>query len=168
VHLVILAGLPGSGKSTLARALGREAAWPVLCVDTVELALLEAGLQPGVAGYLAVQALASQQLAAGLSCVVDAVHPVSATREIWKSIAASRQATLHFIEVVCSNPEIHRLRVEVRRREEGELVPDWKRVLARKAEYEPWTERPLQVDSCEPLEQNLAKILRLFNGQKPP
>lgn len=168
MHLVILAGLPGSGKSTLAQALARAARWPVLSVDAVELALLEAGLQPGVAGYLAVQALASQQLAAGLSCIVDAVHPVSATRDVWKSIAASRQARLHFVEVVCSNADIHRLRVEVRRREGGELVADWNRVLARKAEYDPWSEPPIQVDSCEPLEENLGKILRAFNGQKPP
>lgn len=167
-RLVILAGLPGTGKSTLAQALAKSRGWPVLSVDAVELALVEAGLLPGVAGYLAVQALASQQLAVGLSCIVDAVHPVAATREIWRSIAASRHASLHFVEVVCSNLDVHRLRVEVRQRQGGESVADWSRVLARKGEYEPWTEAPLQVDSCDSLEENLEKILSSFNGQKPP
>jgi predicted kinase len=74
--LAVFAGLPGSGKSTLAGRAGAALPAPVLAVDAVERTLRDLGIDPGVAGYAVVAALAEAQLALGQSVVVDAVNPV--------------------------------------------------------------------------------------------
>jgi len=162
--LIAMAGLPGAGKSTLAAALGREVGAPVLAVDAVEAAIRRAGVDPaqefeiGLAGYAVVHAVAAELLAARLTVVVDAVNAVEPARAGWRDLATSMGVPLRWIEVVCSDRDTHRARLEQRgTRYAGLTEPTWPEVLAR--EVEPWEDARLVLDSVRPLDQLIPAAL---------
>ena len=162
--LIVLSGLPGSGKSTLAEGLSRALSMPVFSVDPIEAAMWRSGLardQTGIAAYDIAITLADENLQLGHSVIVDAVNPVEAPRAAWRNLAAKHRADLKIIECVCVDQTVHRPRIEARVRNiEGMPEVSWARVLARKAEYQPWTDARLILDtSVEALEKLLAKAL---------
>jgi len=169
--LIVLAGLPGSGKSTVARALARRTGAVWLRVDTLEAAMLEAGLPPsfetGVAAYLGVRDQARDHLRLGRRVIVDAVNGVREARELWENLSAELSVEKRVIELVCSDPAEHRQRVERRPPATPPLPkPTWDEVRAR--EYVPWNEPHLVVDTTQSLDETLARILMYLRpGPRP-
>jgi predicted kinase len=162
--LIVVSGLPGTGKSAIADALGRALKLPVLSVDPIEAAIWRSGVPPshetGVAAYEVAATLAEHQVRLGIDAVVDAVSAIEIARDMWRRIAQRTGAELRVIEVICSDETLHRQRLEGRRREiEGFFEPTWEQVLARQAEYEPWLDRRLVLDSVEELAGNVTKAL---------
>ena len=142
-----MAGLPGAGKSALADALGRRTGWPVLSVDPVDAALLEAGIgshQPtGLAAYNVVDALAGHLLRLGQTVVVDAVNAAAEARAQWVDLAERTAVPLQFVEVVCSDAELHRQRLEGRQRRLAHLPePRWESLEQRRAQLLSWSAGP--------------------------
>lgn len=154
--LILMAGMPGSGKSTVAEQLSTALSLPVLSIDPIEAAMWSAGIPKettGVAAYTVACAVAREQLRLGLSVVVDAVNPVEAAREMWRSLAREQGARFLVIECVCSDPQLHRQRVEGRKRNiPGMPETTWERVEDRRREYEPWTDDRLIVDTARGFE----------------
>ncbi|CAN5753487.1 hypothetical protein BH24ACT5_BH24ACT5_06950 [soil metagenome] len=131
--LIVLRGLPGSGKSAVAVALGRRLKAPVLSVDPIEAAIWRAGVPPshetGVAAYEVAAAMATEQLRLGHDVVIDAVNAYAVTREMWDRVAARAGMTMSVIEVVCSDIDVHRRRLEARVRDiDGFPEPTWDEV----------------------------------------
>ena len=162
--LMLVSGLPGSGKSTVADGLSRSLLIPVFSIDPIEAAMWRNGIardQTGIAAYEVAAALADEQLRLGHSVIVDAVNPIEAPRQGWRNLAAKYRADLKIIECVCVNETTHRQRIETRIRNiEGVPEIPWSRVLERRAEYEPWTDERLTLDtSDDPPEQLLADAL---------
>ena len=149
--LAVFAGLPGVGKSTLAARVAAELPATVLAVDTVDFALRRYDVtepRPGYAAYGVVAALAEIQLGIGQHVIIDAVNPVKATRQIWVDLAERLAVPLRVVEVVVGDDDEHRRRVDARyagRDHDG--IPDWVRVLERRAEYEPYLGPRLVVDT---------------------
>lgn len=107
----------------------------------------------GVAAYTVACAVAREQLRLGLSVVVDAVNPVEAAREMWRSLAREQGAGLLVIECMCSDRQLHRQRVEARTRNiPGLAEVTWQRVEERRREYEPWTDDRLVLDTARGFE----------------
>ena len=163
--LVVMSGLPASGKSTVADGLARHFSMPVFSVDPIEAAMWRGGLpkdQTGIAAYEVAVALADEQMRLGHSVIVDAVNPVEAPRAAWRELAARHRAQLKIVECVCADEAIHRRRVEARRRNiEGMPEVRWERVLERRAEYEPWRDVRLVLDtSAQPPDRLLAEAIR--------
>jgi predicted kinase len=162
--LIVLSGLPGSGKSMLAEGVSRALSMPLFSIDPIEAAMWRGGLkkdQTGIAAYEVAIALADEQLRLGHSVIVDAVNPIEAPRAAWRSLAAKYRAGLKIIECICADETIHRARIEARRRNiPGMPEITWARVLERRAEYEPWTDARLTLDtSIETPEKLLADAL---------
>lgn len=162
--LIVFAGSPGSGKSTLARALGRDLTAPVLSVDPVEAALLRSGVdrdQPtGLAAYVAVEAMAAEVLSLGQTVLVDAVNDAAEAREQWRNLAERQGVPLVWIEVVCSDPDLHRRRLEGRRRDlPGLPEPTWASSEARRPGLAAWTDQRLVLDSVREPESNVEVAL---------
>jgi predicted kinase len=161
--LIILGGRPGSGKTSLARALASRLQAVHLRVDTIEQAMLRAGIAAvGAAGYAIAQRLAVDNLRLGHVVIADSVNPVEASRAGWR--AAAREAATPFveIEVLCSDAAEHRRRIETRPADITQhRLPRWADVQA--LQYEPW---PAAIaidtarDSVETLATGLADRLR--------
>ncbi len=162
--LIVMAGLPGAGKSTLAQALARTLQAALLSVDPVEAAMWHAGVdraQPtGLAAYVVVEAVASQQLALGSTVIVDAVNDVDAARQQWVDLARRHGLVPHFVEVVCSDALTHRRRLEARRRDiDGFSEPSWESVQHRAQTQAPWRQDRLVLDSMRAVGHNLDLLL---------
>ena len=162
--LIVFAGSPGTGKTTLARALADERNAVYLRIDTIEQALQKprpAGEDIGPAGYLVAYALAKENLRQpGHIVIVDAVNPLKVTRDAWQEIARASACPLSEIELICSDRDEHRRRVEMRATEgDGSPPLTWQQVIDRP--YEPWDRPHLVVDTAKrSAQQALAEIRR--------
>ncbi|MFF2951683.1 AAA family ATPase [Kitasatospora sp. NPDC057965] len=162
--LIATAGLPGAGKSSVAGELGRKLAAPVVSVDPIEAAMWRAGVarsQPtGLAAYVVAETVADGVLALGQSVIVDAVNAVEEARAQWRALASRHGVPVRFIEVVCSDPAVHRRRLDGRSRGiEGFPEPTWEAVERRREEFAPWADHRLVLDSVLDLSRNTATAL---------
>ena len=169
VQLIAFSGLPGTGKTTIAKALTRHFPSVYLRLDEVEAALKRSTLaiHPAEdAGYLAIAAIASSNLQLGKTVITDTVNPVRESRQIWSDTAQASGVQLINIEVVCSDKNEHRRRVEARSSKiDGLALPDWEKVIRR--EYEQWNEPVLRIDSSLlSVEAALDKILTRLTAIK--
>ena len=170
--LIVTAGLPGAGKSTIADVLGQKLSIPVISVDPLESAILSAGIdadQPtGLAAYLVAETLASSIMASERSVIVDAVNAVNPAREQWVTLAARHGDAIKFIEVTCSDAELHRERLEKRHRNLPHVSePTWHAVEQSLDEYDEWSGESSEVerlvlDSVEPLASNVERALQFL------
>ena len=146
--LYIFGGLPGTGKTTLARHLARVTNAMHLRIDTIEQALREnEGMVNGTEGYVVAYRVAADNLALGLSVVADSVNPLGITRAAWRKVATDARVPFVEIEIICSDPNAHRARVEERKTDiEGLTLPTWEKVMQR--HYEVWTTPHLVIDTA--------------------
>jgi hypothetical protein len=87
---------------------------------------------------------------------------VAESRQAWADVAACADAALLNIEVICSDLQEHRRRVEQRQSDvPGLIPPSWQSVLDH--DYEPWLPAPLTVDTAQ-LSIDQAVELILLNG----
>ncbi|WP_051703811.1 AAA family ATPase [Glycomyces sp. NRRL B-16210] len=164
-QIIAFAGLPGTGKSTLAEALARASRTPVFAGDWLMGALKPYRVFDGMdrETYVAlygglVESLVVRQLLLDQSAITDSVID-DGTAERWSWLAVEHDAELRVIECVCSDVELHRSRVEGRKRN----IPnwheiDWAHVERMREEFPPLTVDRLTVDAVEPIEANLDKI----------
>ncbi len=160
-QLYIFGGLPGTGKSTLSQRLARELKAVHLRIDTIEIALHEAGYRiNGPEGYAVAYCIAADNLRLGSSVVADSVNPLQITRSAWRDVAISARLPFVEIEVVCSNIAEHRHRVEARSTDlPGFTLPTWEEVANR--EYEPWDTDHIVIDTAgQTVEQSILALLK--------
>ena len=152
--LVVIGGLPAVGKTAVCRALlGERPITPPMTwlrVDSIEQALRRSGEMapdmPGGAGYYAAAAVAGDVLSTGGDVLVECVNPLPITRRLWERTAVDAGSRLLQVELVCSDRDEHRRRVEQRVSDiEGLVLPGWRDVLQR--DYAPWPEADLRLDT---------------------
>ncbi|HTU59598.1 MAG TPA: AAA family ATPase [Polyangiales bacterium] len=138
--LIVLAGLPGVGKTTVARLLARQAPAVHLRIDSIEQTLRRSPRLLGEVqeeGYFVAAALAGDNLRLGLSVIADAVNGVQEARALWREQALLTGAHLLEVELVCTDVEAHRARVDGRSADIAGLhLPSWHDVQAR--DFEAW------------------------------
>jgi predicted kinase len=145
--LIILSGLPGVGKTTIAR----EIVWTMVAthvrVDAIEQALRRAGIDVRHEGYRAAYAVAEDNLRLGQIVVADSVNPWAVTRDEWRAVAQRAGVPRLDVEVVCSDLDEHRRRIEMRKPDSpDQKLPTWQQVLAR--DYHPWDRERLVIDTA--------------------
>lgn len=146
--LIMFSGLPGAGKTTIAKALAAKHAATYIRVDEIEHALKQHwgdGREIGATGYVVAFAMASSNLKLGNMVVADSVNPVPESRQGWRD--AARGVRLLEVEVICSDGEEHRRRVEARLPDiDGFKVPTWASVASH--HYVPWDSSRLILDTA--------------------
>ncbi len=171
--LIAMAGLPGAGKSTIGQVLAGRLGIPVVSVDPIETAILSAGIaadQPtGLAAYLVAETLAKTVIVSGTGIVIDAVNAVNPAREQWVNLAERLNEPLRFIEVICSDPTLHRERIESRERLLPHLEMTWNAVEQSLEDYAEWTGPSaaiarITLDSVEPLGVNIDRALAFLES----
>jgi len=166
--LYIFSGLPGSGKSTIARLVARRLKAAYLRIDTIEQGLRDlAGITTVEGeGYRLSYRIASENLNLGVSVVADSCNPIELTRREWEEVARNAQAHFLNIEIVCSDRDEHRRRVETRfPTVQGLRLPTWEEVENR--EYHEWTVGRIVVETAHRSVQESAEDL-LAQIEKPP
>lgn len=139
-----MAGLPGSGKSTVAEQLARQWGVAVVSVDPLESAILRAGIdddQPtGLAAYLVAETIADAVLRAGQSIIVDAVNAVAPARDQWVMLGDRLGVEVRFIETICSDGDLHRRRLDERRRDRAQFAEPTSHAVEHSLdEYDAWS-----------------------------
>jgi predicted kinase len=159
--LYIFGGLPGTGKSSLSSRLACQRQAVYLRIDTIEQALKTAGaVVVGPKGYQVAYGLAVDNLRLGGDVVADSVNPLEITRAAWRAAAAGGKSSWVEIEIVCSDSNEHRSRVESRTSDiDGLQLPTWQAVVDR--DYEAWTTDPIVIDTAgRSLDQSFAELLQ--------
>jgi predicted kinase len=145
--LYIFSGLPASGKSTLAELIARRVGAAYVKIDTIEQALRElCSIDVQGEGYRLAYGVVADNLRLGISVVADSCNPIDLTRREWERVATDVGAQYVNIEVVCSDLQEHRMRVEARRSAvQGLRLPTWQDVTARP--YDRWAAGRVVVDT---------------------
>lgn len=173
--LIVLSGLPGTGKTTIGKALAAKRSAAYVRVDEIEHALKQhSGFDQeiGPAGYAVAFAIASSNLKLGNLVVADSVNPVPESRQGWRDVVrAIDGALLLEVEVICSDENEHRHRVEGRAPDiDGFTLPTWSSVTSHV--YVPWTEPRLILDtallSALDAVSTIEKQLEAMSKDRPP
>ena len=162
--LYILGGLPGVGKTAIARGLARATGAVHLRIDSIEQALRNSSVTiTGPEGYVVAYAVAEDNLRLGHTVIADSVNPIGLTRAAWRDVAQRAGTPFIEIEIVCTDPEEHRRRVESRVADiAGHRLPTWQQVCDR--EYEPW-DAGIVIDTAgQHIEASVADLLERLEG----
>jgi predicted kinase len=148
--LIIFAGLPGTGKSSIARELARELDCTWLRIDSIEEALRESGALKGDvdgAGYMVAYRVAEDNLVLGRTVIADSVNPWTLTRNAWREVRVRAGVDILEVEIICSDQEEHRRRIETRGVQVRGAKPlSWRDVVER--DYHPWDRDHLKIDTA--------------------
>jgi predicted kinase len=147
--LIIFGGLSGSGKTVVAAELARRLGALYLRIDSIEQAIRNSGIVRSFedAGYRVGYAVAEENLRLGRTVVADSVNPLQLTRDAWMDVAYRANVRAVEVEIVCSDPDVHRRRVETRTTNiAGLRLPTWTEVTARP--YERWARKHIVIDTA--------------------
>lgn len=161
--LYIFSGLPGTGKTTLGQKLASRVTAAYLRIDTIEQALRDmCDIDVGGEGYRFSYRVVADNLLIGISVVADSCNPVELTRGEWEAVAVETGATPINIEVVCSDKDEHRRRVEDRESSiPGLRLPTWEAVENR--HYQPWSKDRIIIDTARKTEgESLEELVSLL------
>jgi predicted kinase len=167
--LVLVTGLPGTGKTTMADVAAAELGAPVLGHDwamsglrpypELQVALDAMGLRGhrGV-GWSILWALARSQLRRGQPVVLDGVArapEVAGTR----ALAREEGAPCRVVMTECSDPALHRSRIEGRQRAiPGWYELDWEHVARARSEWAALDNVDLALEAAESVAENAASL----------
>jgi predicted kinase len=149
--LIVFGGLPGTGKSTIARTLAIDIGAVWLRIDSIEQGIRDSGVVSGSlddAGYRAAYAIAEDNLRFGLTVIGDSVNPWMLTRNAWRDAGLRGGARVVEVEIICSDINEHRRRVENRSSEvPGLILPIWAETIHR--DYHHWDREHVVIDTAE-------------------
>lgn len=147
--LISFAGLPGTGKSTIAKALSVATGAVFLRIDEIETSIRarDPAGDIGPEGYEIAAALAASNLALGHSAITDCVNPWALTRALFADAARRAGVRMLGVETYCSDPAVHRARVEGRTADvPGARLSTWQKVFDR--DYTPWEAADVRIDTA--------------------
>jgi len=146
--LYILSGLPGSGKSSLSKALASHLNSVYLRIDTIEQGLRDlCKIKVEGEGYRLSYRIAADNLNLGNNVIADSCNPISLTRSEWQEVASLNGVGFVNIEVLCSDIEEHKKRIESRGNDiQGLALPSWSEI--EKRQYDSWDCKRIVIDTA--------------------
>ena len=147
--LYIFSGLPGSGKSTLAKKLANKTKSSYFRIDTIEQGIRDlCSCNVQGEGYRLTYRIVEDNLKIGNNVVSDSCNPWNITRNEWEEVAKKCNANYVNIEVICSNQNEHKHRIETRGYEiDGVKLPNWEEIQNR--QYDVWNKKHIIIDTAD-------------------
>ena len=132
----------------MARLLASTVSAAHVRIDTLEQALRDLyAVSIEDEGYRLAHRVTADILCARVSVVADSCNPLELSRRAWEQVALESGAAFVNIEVLCSDADEHRRRVEQRTATvPGLRLPTWQDVQQR--EYQEWTTERIQLDTA--------------------
>ena len=164
--LYIFSGLPGVGKTTLARLLSKETKSVYFRIDTIEQGIRDlCSFKVEGEGYRLTYRIARDNLQIGNSVVSDSTNPIALTRYEWEQVAVDSEAHFINIEVLCSDKNEHKRRVETRKSDISKLcLPNWDKVQERV--FDQWQSGCISIDtSGKSINQAFSELLDKINNR---
>lgn len=164
-------GYPGTGKSTVARALAAALRAPLIDRDVIRQKAVDifgdiAGV--GRFSYELMFALAREQLRLGLSVVVDTPLTYRITYEQARALAEAFHIPMLVVHCQCS-PEVQKRRLEGRKGKVSEFqITSWEEWLHWKPRFEQFEVESCTIDTSNPLDDSLAKVMRYIQELQNP
>jgi predicted kinase len=168
--LYVFSGLPGSGKSTLAQNITRITKAVYLNIDTIERGIFDlCNFKVQGEGYRLAYRIIEDNLRLGISVISDQCNPINLTRNEFNNIAINNNCKYINIEIICSNEEEHKKRIDNRK-----YPPTWEEILKRKYDpyyiymyYEPWVKEHIIIDTSKrTLEECTNELLEKINNER--
>jgi len=157
--LICVSGLPGVGKTTIARKLTLDIDAVYLRIDSIEQALRNEGVRVEGEGYQVAYAVAEDNLRLGRIVITDCVNPDARTRAAWRSVAERSGVHMIDVEIVCSDPNEHKRRVESRVADiPAHTLPTWQDVVDR--DYQTWNSQRIVIDTAKQSVEQAVQIIR--------
>lgn len=155
--IIIIGGIPGTGKSTLAKALSKELNIPAFSKDELEAAISKKGLCDSKStngiGYEIMSVLSENEIENGNSAIFEFIASRDRVTELWPRLL---EIDYKYIECICSNEDIHRERINSRKRNlEGWYELEWEDVLKIRNSFQPLVLDRLILDSMNSLNVNI-------------
>ncbi len=169
---MVLCGLPGTGKSTLAELAAGQLGVPGFSFDWFLGTLTPFGVvrednAAPLGNQLMTSALA-RQLRAGQGAVLDGGGFQRAERARWRAVTERLGGRFIGVECVCPDEAVHHRRVESR----GRDIPGWpatvslEHVARMRERWEPWDEPHLVLNTLQPPEASVARIVSAVHGDR--
>lgn len=167
--LVLITGVAGTGKSTLAEVAADELGAAVLGWDWAMASLtrfepIQRALRTGSReqyvelGWAILCNFAIAQLRHERSVVLDGVAG-AAEIDMVAQVAAETDARMLVVATDCSEVDVHRARVEGRRREiPGWHELEWSQVAGARERWKPPRDADLYLDAVDPLADNTTRL----------
>jgi predicted kinase len=168
-RLVVVSGWTGAGKSTVADAVAARLDATVVSFDWVMSGLRAFDdVWPNIEepverqrsiGWSLMSRVIEQQLRRGASVVADLVARDVVVDE-WRLLAAKYEAPFSVIECLCTDPVVHRSRIEGRDRDiPGWYELTWERVERGRQAYQRLSGSKLVLDAMNPVSNNVQEAL---------
>jgi predicted kinase len=168
--LYIFSGLPGTGKTTIAKNIAKMIGAVYIRIDTIEQGIRDlCNFNVQGEGYRLAYRIIKDNLIIGNSVVVDSCNPIKLTRNEYENTAAENNCEYVNIEIICSDKDEHKKRIETRENDIKNLkLPAWKEVIKR--DYEPWEKEHIIIDTAhkdiETCVDELRNLLIFYNDRK--
>ncbi len=164
--VVVMRGYPGTGKSTIARAIAKALHAPLIDRDVIRQTGVDIfGEHPEIGrfAYEMMFALTREQLSVGISVVVDSPLTYRTTYEELRRIANDAHVPMLVVHCMCS-PQVQRHRLESRKGAVSAFqITSWEDWLQWKPRFEQFDDGGYEVDTANPLEDSLTKIMRTIH-----
>ena len=146
--LYIFSGLPGSGKTTLAKEISKILGSVYIRIDTIEQGIRDlCNFNVQAEGYRLAYRVIADNLNIGNNVVVDSCNLIKLTRNEYENITKENNYKYKNIEILCSNKNEHKNRIETRENDIKNLkLPTWEDI--EKREYEEWDKEHIIIDTA--------------------
>jgi predicted kinase len=162
--LYIFSGLPGSGKTALAKNISKIIGAVYIRIDTIEQGIRDlCNFNVQGEGYRLAYRIIMDNLIIGNNVLVDSCNPIKLTRNEYENIAIESNCKYKNIEIICSDKDEHKKRIETRKNDIKNLkLPTWDEIINRY--YDSWDKDHIIIDTANKnIENCINELLNKIN-----
>ena len=164
LYAYIFSGLPGVGKTTLAKLLTKSIKNTAYYrIDSIEYFLKkEYYNELTKQDYELTYYLAKENLELSNNIIIDCCNPINESRELLNKLSEISLIKVVNIEIICTNQQAHKKRIEARFKMNKDKYPSWQSVVDK--DYQAWDQEVITIDTANKNEEDsLKQLMSMLN-----